>query len=210
MVFLKPKSYQYNPWVVIRSFGPLVDWPFSFDFGDVNWGCCGHDASSPWATSRESRTDDPPRNSNNGVFSTRLSFRLYYCCCYEFNVICGESPRNSAKPKFASCWAVEVHMLWNGQIECTKELWKNEGLRSSFEWSERGLQQRKENHCSMVSSSALESKSVSFSLLAAKMSAIENKNSNHLAAPCLPPCTMLQLLWWFKGIMFQILAVADP
>jgi len=51
-----------------------------------------------------------------------------------------------------------------------------------------------ENHCSMVSSSALKSKSVSFSLFAAKMNSIENKNSNHLAAPCLPPYAMLQLL----------------
>jgi len=35
---------------------------------------------------RESRTDDPPRNSNK-------VFRTWLDCCYVFNVICGESPR---------------------------------------------------------------------------------------------------------------------
>jgi len=40
----------------------------------------------------------------------------------------------------------------------------------------------------MVTSSGLESKSVSIFLFAAKMTAIENKNSNHVAAPRLLPC----------------------
>ena len=35
---------------------------------------------------RESRTDDPPRNSNK-------VFRTWLDCCYVFNVICGGSPR---------------------------------------------------------------------------------------------------------------------
>jgi len=50
-----------------------------------------------WATERESQTYDPPHNSNNRVFPTRLG-RLY-CCYYEFNIISGELPCHTISPK---------------------------------------------------------------------------------------------------------------
>ena len=42
---------------------------------------------------KQSRTDDPARNGSTRVFPTRLG--THYYCCYEFKVICGESPRHS-------------------------------------------------------------------------------------------------------------------
>jgi len=32
---------------------------------DLTTACCSHNAASPWATKRGSRTDGPPRNSCN-------------------------------------------------------------------------------------------------------------------------------------------------
>ena len=41
--------------------------------------CCSHNAVLPWATTIESRTDDPSRNSNSRAFPTWQD-RLCYCC----------------------------------------------------------------------------------------------------------------------------------